>query len=260
MLGTSVVELGQALCLLLSTTTHAAPPLPCPRSCAFIVHSPQKPKLHYFGIAGRGETARLICAAGELEFEDDAWVPAFEDGVWRQGYQEIGKSYGFPGTMPILVHGDLKLFQHNAVESYLASIAPKFAFLTPAQKATDLMICITKADILGNCESLLFKKIDGEQLLAALDKQFPLLEGLLPETGFVNGLGFPTCADCAVLVVAKGCMPFQAAMKLAGFDWVGKFPKIERIAAETAAYPPVAKFLETSANKTLTADPLGIMG
>ena len=34
---------------------------------------------------GRGEVARLICAAGEVEFEDKLWDPAFDEtGGWRQ--------------------------------------------------------------------------------------------------------------------------------------------------------------------------------
>ena len=33
-----------------------------------------KPTLNYFSICGRGELARLICAVGEVEFEDKAWA------------------------------------------------------------------------------------------------------------------------------------------------------------------------------------------
>ena len=97
-----------------------------------------------FSICGRGETARLICAAGGIEFEDKAWAPAFDDtGNWRQGYQAIGNAFGFPGTMPVLEHGDLKLFETTAIESYLALLSPKYAGLTPAQKGKDMMFqCI----------------------------------------------------------------------------------------------------------------------
>jgi len=66
-----------------------------------------KPTLNYFSICGRGELARLIAAAGEVEIEDKTWSPAFgEDGNWRPGYKAIGEACGFPGTMPILEHGD----------------------------------------------------------------------------------------------------------------------------------------------------------
>ena len=219
------------------------------------------PTLNYFSICGRGELARLICAAGELDFEDKAWAPAFEDGGWRQGYQAIGQAHGFPGVMPILEHGDVKLFQHNAIESYLASIAPKYAGLTPAQKATDLMIMLTKADINSQTESLLFEKIKPEDLPPMMDKVLPVLEGLMPESGFVNGLDFPTPADLAILVVCQGCMPFQGAMTVAGCPiWDGsKYPKMAAVAKAAAEYPAVAAFLAKSEHGTLKADPFGLM-
>lgn len=219
-----------------------------------------KPTLNYFSICGRGELARLICAVGEVEFEDKTWAPAFDEtGGWRQGYQAIGNAFGFPGTMPILEHGDLKLFQTAAIEGYLVSISPKFASLTPAQKAKDAMFGQIKADINGSTESLLFKKIQPEDLPPIAEKWYGVIEGLLPDTGFVNGLAFPTVADLAVLVIAKGCMPFQAALAVASWAWAGKYPKIERIAKETAAFPAVATFLAASEHKTLKADPFGIM-
>ena len=75
-----------------------------------------------------------------------------------------------------------------------------------------------------------------------------------------GGLAFPTMADLSVLVIAKGCMPFQAAPAMAScaFD-PAKFPKMERVAAAAAAYPTVAAFLAASEHKTLKADPFGIM-
>ena len=219
------------------------------------------PVLNYFSICGRGELARLICAAGEVPFEDKAWAPAFEDGGWRQGYQAIGESHGFPGTMPVLEHGDVNLFQHNAIETYLASLSPKYKDLTPAQKGTDLMFQLIKADINSVTESLLFKKIEPEALPPVMEKTLGMIEGLLPDSGFINGLSYPTPADLAVMVIAQGCMPFQAAMTVAGCPtWDGlKYPKMGRVAKEAMAYAPVADFLAASEHKTLKADPFGIM-
>ena len=90
--------------------------------------------------------------------------------------------------MPVLEHGDLALFQSQAIESYLASIAPKFKDLTPAQRAKDLMFALCKADINVPTESLLFKKITPEELTPIMDKWLNYVEGMLPESGFVNGL------------------------------------------------------------------------
>jgi len=221
-----------------------------------------KPVINYFSIAGRGELCRLICAAGGVPFDDKAWAPAFDEtGGWRQGYQAIGNGHGLPGTMPVLEHGALTLFQHNAIESYLASIAPLYAGLTPEQKAKDLMIQLTKADVNSATESLLFKKIEAKDLPPMMDKLLPILEGLCPDEGFINGLDFPTPADLAIAVVNKGCMPFQAAMQMAGcatFDGA-KYPKMARISKAALEFGPVADFLKTSEHKTLKADPFGIM-
>jgi len=221
----------------------------------------KKPTINYFSIAGRGELARLICAAGGVEFEDKAWAPAFDaSGGWRQGYQAIGNALGFPGTMPVLEAGDFKLFQSQAIESYLASIAPKFEDLTPEERATDLMFALTKADINASTEALLFKKIKPEDLKPIIEKWYPIVESMLPASGFVLGKAYPTVADLSVLVIAKACMPFQAAPQLAGCAFDGKkFPKMERVAAAAAAYGPVAAYLKKSEHQTLKADPFGIM-
>lgn len=166
-----------------------------------------------------------------------------------------------PGGLPVLEHGSLKLFQTAAIEGYLADIAPKFANLTPSMKAKDMMFSQIKADINAATESLLFKKITAEDLKPIAEKNYGVLESLLPEEGFVNGLEYPTVADLAVLVIARGCMPFQAALTMAGWDWVGtkSYPKIEKLAVAVAAYPSVSAFLGSSEHGTLKADPFGIM-
>jgi len=221
------------------------------------------PKLTYFSICGRGEVARLIAAAGEVDFVDDALSPAFDEtGGWNQAlkYKEKAAALGFPGVLPILEHEDLKIYQTTAIENYLAALSPKYASLTPAQKAKDDMFLLLKADINATTESLLFKKIDGEALTAAMDKFYPILEGLLPASGYINGLDYPTPGDVAVLVTAMGCMPFRAAPQMAGCaPTAEKYPKMMALAAKVAEYPPVAKFLAASEFKTLKADPFGIM-
>jgi len=224
-----------------------------------------KPVLNYFAICGRGEVARLICAAGEVAFEDKLWDPAFDEtGGWRQGYAAIGQASGFPGVLPIMEHGELKLFQTTAIESYLASLSPKFAALSEAEKGKDMMFQLIKSDINGSTESLLFKKIGPEDLVPVMDKWYGIIEGLLPEAGFVNGKAFPTPADLSVLVVAMGCMPFQAAPTIASCaPTKDKYPKMFRVAEAAAAYKPVADFLATTPtsykSSTLKADPFGIM-
>jgi len=189
------------------------------------------------------------------------WAPSFDEtGGWRQGYAAIGNSLGFPGVLPILEHGDLKLFQSVAIEAYLASISPKFAGLAPEAKARDLMFQNIRADINGATESLLFKKIQPEDLPPVMEKWYAIVEGLLPDDGFINGLEFPTPADLAVMVIVKGCMPFRAAPHLAGCTPTPEnYPKLFRVASAAAAYGPVAAYLKASEHQTLKADPFGIM-
>ena len=120
---------------------------------------------------------------------------------------------------------------------------------------------MVQADINGVTEKLLFKMIEPEELPPIMDKTLGMVEGLLPESGYINGLDFPTVADLAVAVIAQGCMPFQAAMTVAGCPtWDGaKYPKMGRIAKDALGYPPVADFLAKSEHQTLKADPFGIM-
>ena len=227
--------------------------------------------LTYFSICGRGEVARLVAAAGEVEFTDNALGAGApgpqgvfdETGGWNQAlqYKEMGEGMGFPGVLPLLEHDGMKIYQTTAIERYLAAISPKYAGLTPKQKALDEMFLLIKSDINGTTESLLFKKIDGETLTAAMDKFYPLVEGLLPEGGaYINGLDFPTPGDIAVMVTAMGCMPFRAAPQVAGCaPTADKYPKMMALAAKVAAYAPIATFLAASEHKTLKADPFGIM-
>lgn len=117
-----------------------------------------------------------------------------------------------------------------------------------------------RSDINGVTESLLFKKIEPEELPPTMEKWYGIIEGLLPEGGFINGLDFPTPADLAIMVITKGCMPFQAAPAVAGCSPTpDKYPKMFRVATAAAAYPPVAEYLATSEYQTLKADPFGLM-
>ena len=124
-----------------------------------------------------------------------------------------------------------------------------------------MMLMLTKADLNAATESLLFKKIKPEDLPPIVHKTLDMMEKLVPDTGFVNGGDMPTPGDLAIAVVMRGCMPFQAAMTLAGCaTWDGKkYPKLARIANDALAYPPVAEFIRNSEHKTLSADPFKIM-
>ena len=75
----------------------------------------------------------LIAAAGGLAIENNSDV----SGVNKA-------EYGSKSGIPLLRHGDLKISQSGAIERYLADLAPKFAGLTPQQRAVDGMFAALK--------------------------------------------------------------------------------------------------------------------
>jgi len=197
------------------------------------------PKLVYFPIAGRGELIRLICAAGELKLEEATDVP---EGESRQ-------LYGSPGSLPVLQHGNLKMSQSTAIENYLASIV--FSSLTPAQHAIDSQFMSIKEDILGGAAGILFAaagsepSVTSEKLVAHFDKWFPLVESMVPASGFVNKQSFPTAADLCIVNMMEAYMPMGAGMKIASYD-TSKYTKLVALNSRVKAVPSVAAYLSKS--------------
>ena len=87
-----------------------------------------KPTLTYFGIAGRGEVARLYAAVGGVDIVDSSYT---------DGY----KTKTPIGYLPALSHPEAGLFpnctfnfgclqESLAVERYIANLSPKFACKT----------------------------------------------------------------------------------------------------------------------------------
>ena len=70
---------------------------------------------------------------------------------------------GFPGSMPVLEHGDLKMFQSIAIQNYVFSIAPCYAGLTPAQRAVDDMWMCSFEDMCQTIAPPIFKAGEGAQ-------------------------------------------------------------------------------------------------
>lgn len=199
--------------------------------------------MYYWPIAGRAELARLIAAAGGLAIEETADL------------SNVNKAdYGSKSGIPLLKHGDLKISQSGAIERYLADIAPKFAGLTPQQRAVDGMFAALKEDFIQGLAKFVFgdRSKAGEGVPALLGAWMPVVEGLIPATGFINGQSFPTVADLAVLNIRKGYMLFVAAYKLAGdadgTKLFAKYPKFNALAERAAAADGVKEYLATSAS------------
>ncbi len=208
------------------------------------------PTLVYYPVAGRGELSRLIAAVGGVELDQLPGKPP--EGMTHA-------EFGSAGSVPLLMDGDLKINESGAIETYLSLIAPKFADLTPKQRAKDVQFCQLKETYLGSFAKPLFgmsaeDRASGakkDEVLAVIDKFFSVLEGILPDDGFINGLEFPTPADLAVLNVVEAYMPFGALYKVAGLDIAQKYPKMSAHSGRVKAVPEVAKAVEESASLKL---------
>ena len=194
-------------------------------------------RLVYFPISGRGELIRLIAKVGGVQdFIDSVEMP---DGVTKA---ECGSA----GSVPVLIDGELKMNESTAIELYVASVAPKFASLTPKQRAKDAQFCSIKETCLGSFAKHLFGDKDKDAIQAVANKYFPIIEGILPESGFINGLDYPTVADLAIVVMCEGYMPFGATYKCGGVNLAESYPKLVAHSDRTKAVGDVAKALSES--------------
>merc|ERR1712139_375714 len=92
---------------------------------------------------------------------------------------------GIFGSLPLLKHGSLAISQSGAIETYLATIAPKFKDLTPQQRAYDDMFAATKEDVLVDLAKIVsggeeLKKSASQEVPKTLDKFFSVLDQLTP--------------------------------------------------------------------------------
>eukprot|EP00956_Cyclotella_meneghiniana_P044775 scaffold335539_cov79-Cyclotella_meneghiniana.AAC.1 len=133
-----------------------------------------------------------------------------------------------------------------AIESYVASLAPKFSRLTPKQRAKDVQFCCLKETCLGQFAQYLFAGKDKDGIQAVAKKYFPIIEGILPASGFVNGLDYPTVADLAVVVICEEYMPIGAALKHGEVDLARLYPKLVAHSERVKAFEDVAKALSDS--------------
>lgn len=182
------------------------------------------PVLYYFPIAARGEVARMVAKLGGLTMEDK-----FTDGK----DMDVA-SFGSPGSVPVFQHGNLKLTQSHAIVSYVSQISPKYKDLTPKQRAKDLQMNAIMDDLMAEMAQILFSSDDAEtksqNMKKPIEKWMPIIESLLPDksiTQFINGLPFPTAADFAMLVVAKGQTPFQGSFNMAKVS-IKEYEKFQR--------------------------------
>lgn len=209
------------------------------------------PTITYFPMAGRAELAKLCAAAGGVELKYNK--------IDMGPHKEFGPSLTppLPSTVPVLQDGDLTFYQSLAIETYICNLSPKFAALTPKQKAKDDMFAAIKEDLMQGGAPYLFGKPNGpEELPPILNKIFTLVEDQCPESGYVNGLDFPTKADLTVVNLVKGFMPYAACQKVAKYDMTAH-PKMMRICADAVEAPGVKEYL-ASPECNMEANPFNL--
>ena len=140
----------------------------------------------------------------------------------------------------------MKIAQSAAIESYLINSCPKFSVLSPAQKAKDMQFCCIKEDVLAGVAKPLFGDKSVEEINKVVDKWFPFIQDMLPESGFVHGFNFPTAADCVVANLCTGYLPFGACFKIAEINVAEKYPKLFAHSQRVMAHPGMdqAKFAD----------------
>jgi hypothetical protein len=104
----------------------------------------------------------------------------------------------------------------------------------------------------------LFGSKDVQKIKAAFKKWFTVVEGIVPTSGFINGLAFPTLADFACVLMVTGQTPYVGAANLCGLKQCGlaDYPKYAALVARIKAVPEVAAYLSKS--KTMEGNPFGL--
>ncbi|CAK0870143.1 unnamed protein product [Prorocentrum cordatum] len=149
----------------------------------------------------------------------------------------------------------MKICQSQAIQNYVASIAPKFRSIPSKARGIDMMWCASMEDLLLDIsKSGVFGVLFGgdasalkkDELKAAMEKWFGVFEKLSPEEGFVTGGKNPSPADCvAVLLYSATAFPFSKFGPLCDFD-SDKYPKLKKVAERAAASKGLKEYIESS--------------
>lgn len=215
--------------------TAAAPPQP---ACAA---STDALKLTYFDGNGRGEAIRLILKAGGVDFTDE-----------RLSFPEWGEVKADPdsvpnslfGQLPIITHGDFKLGQSRAVQTYAAYLALPSTCATPKAAAIDAMFQNAHADVQGMLYKCCFGTDESKAAATAkIDETVaPTMQAIernLPDSGFIKGGDIPSAAD--IVLFDLGTSSFPPLEKM-GVD-VSKYPKFNKLVAAVGAFPAIAEYV-----------------
>ena len=166
----------------------------------------EPPKLTYFPMAGRGELTKMCAAVGGVKYINNV--------INMGDHVNFGPNLSpkMPMTVPICQHGSTNFFESLAIETYFCNLSPKFSALPPKAKLMDDVFANIKEDVQQATPKFLFGPDDvkatvKEAAPPIFKKAYDIAEGLCPESGFVNGLDWPTKADLAILNMARGATP-----------------------------------------------------
>lgn len=212
-----------------------------------------KPVLHYFDISGRGELTKLIAAVGGVEI-DVVEYPFKANGASAADKLKAGKmesehtkaatEMGMDGCgLPIIVHGDMKIYQSFACQNYLASIGPKYPKLSPQQQAVDNMFQGALEDCMGLGAGVILSGGDPALVPVVLSKVLTQLTRYIPAEGFVHGKDAPSAADLCILILTQALIPFGATLGEGAAECYAKFPEAVKLGERAAAFPAVASWL-----------------
>jgi len=213
------------------------------------------PVLHYFDVNGRGEVIKLIAAVGgvqlqviEYPFKANGASPAdkLKAGVMETEHTKAAIAMGMEGCgLPIIVDGDLKIYQSFACQNYMASIGPNYPKLTAKEKAIDDMFMGALEDAMGVGAGVLLSGGDPQFMAPIMEKVLGHLVKYIPAEGFVNKKSSPTAADCCILVLTQALIPFGAVLAEGAPACYGKFPAAVALGERVAKFPAVAAYLTT---------------
>ena len=211
------------------------------------------PTLHYFDVNGRGELCKLIAAAGGLEIEVKEYpfqangasaADKLKAGKVESEHTKAATAMGMDGCgLPIVTHGDHKIYQSFACQNYFASIAPNYPAITPAQRSIDDMFMGVLEDCMGLAAGVVLSGGDPALVPVFMSKCLTHLTKHIPDDGFVHGKAGPTASDLAILVLTQALIPFGATLGAGAAECYGKFPKAVALGERAAAFPAVAKWL-----------------
>jgi len=212
-----------------------------------------KPVLHYFDVSGRGELSKLIAAVGgvELDFVEYPFqangasaADKLKAGKMETAHTKAATEMGMDGCgLPILVHGDLKIYQSNAVQDYMVSISTNYPKVTPGEKAVDDMFQGALEDMMGLAAGVILSGGDPASVPVYMTKTLTHLSKYIKGDGFVHGHAAPTKADLVILILTQALVPFNATLGEGAAECYGKFPAAVKLGERTAAFPAVAAWL-----------------